>query len=140
MQNKHQKNFVVGVLTSRGVGGVKSVGTKSQVCQRKYFCGFPKDKIFVWISQFFAQYFSLDFSILCTKFLFGFLIFLQNISFWISQFFAQYFLTKKIFRSPMGGKVVPTQGGSLPLQLQVGPGQHKGSELQKVSKKLSKKG
>ena len=42
MQNKHQKkNFVVGVPTSREGGGVKPVGPKDQVCQRKNFCGSP---------------------------------------------------------------------------------------------------
>ena len=42
----------------------------------------------------------------------------------ICQFFEKYFLTKTVtpFRSPMGGKVVPAEGGPLPLQLQVGPG------------------
>ena len=44
MQNKHQKKFVVGVPTSRE-GGVKPVGTKSQVCQRKYFWGSPNNAL-----------------------------------------------------------------------------------------------
>ncbi len=43
MQNKHQKKiFVVGVPTSREGGGVKPVGPKDQVCQRKEFWGPPK--------------------------------------------------------------------------------------------------
>ena len=40
----------------------------------------------------------------------------------ICQFFAEYFLKKTLCRSPMGWKVVPSEGGSLPVQLQVGPG------------------
>ena len=44
MQNKYQQNFVVGGATSRE-GGVKPVGTKSQVCQRKYFWGSPNNAL-----------------------------------------------------------------------------------------------
>ena len=51
MQNKHQIFFlVVGVPTSREGGvGVKPVGTKSQVCQRKYLCGSPNSDWWCWL-------------------------------------------------------------------------------------------
>ena len=50
MQNKHQKKiFVVGVPTSRKGGGVKPVGTKSQVCQRNFLCGSPQEE--TWMTR-----------------------------------------------------------------------------------------
>ena len=43
MQNKHQKkNFCCRGPNLQGGGGVKPVGPKDQVCQRKNFCGSPQ--------------------------------------------------------------------------------------------------
>ena len=45
MQNKHRKKFFCWGCPNLQGGGDKPVGTKSQVCQRKYFWGSPNNAL-----------------------------------------------------------------------------------------------